>query len=130
MNVVLIETEGYGGDAVVEVNGQRLTVRDALSTLDRPARPGPVPDARFEAVTADPRVTKRVLGENPERIEALEHRWGWRYLGRGRIVSLAPLRIGLGVLDLELDAQPNEHRALGDYVAIEIDRISVTRPSH
>lgn len=129
MNVVLIETEGYGGDAVIEIDGQRLTVRDALSTVDRPARPGPVAGARFEAVTADPRASKRTLGKNLERITTLEHRWGWRYLGHGRIVSLDPLRIDLGVLDIELDASPDLEHAPGDFVTIEIDRISVTRPS-
>ncbi len=39
MHVVLIETEGRGGTAVIEADGQRLKVVDAFSPADRPRKP-------------------------------------------------------------------------------------------
>jgi hypothetical protein len=124
---VLVETEGYGGNAKVEVDGQRLTVRDALSAVDRPAPPGPIDDARFDVVVVDSRDGSRPLGANPERLTGLQHRWGWRYTGNGRVVALDPLRIDLGVLVLELPRASDGAQGLGDFVSVAIDQISLVR---
>jgi hypothetical protein len=42
VRVTLIETEGRGGAAEIELDEQRLRVVDAISSSDRPASPGPV----------------------------------------------------------------------------------------
>ncbi|MFQ5415620.1 MAG: hypothetical protein ACE5FL_01100 [Myxococcota bacterium] len=126
MNVVLIETEGRGHNAVIEVDGQRLTVRDALSPADRAASPGPVVGARFDAVLADPRSPGRAPQDNPECHVGLEHQRGWRYLGHGRLLSVDPVRIDLGLLVLEPQAFPPGNRETGEYLTVSIDRISLT----
>jgi hypothetical protein len=125
MRVDLVETEGYGRNAVVEVDGRRLTVRDALSTAEQPALPGPVRAARFEAVMVDPLASRREFGDNSDGIKALEHRWGWRYLGHGEVSSLDPIRVDFGVLILELAGQLDAEHEIGDFVTIAIDRISL-----
>jgi hypothetical protein len=129
LKVLLLETEGYGGDAIIEVDGERLKVRDALSSVDRPARPGAVYAARFDVVVADPRGSKQKLGINPDRRTGLQHQWGWRYTGNGRVIALDPLRIDLGILVLELPRPSNDGHSLGDYVSVAIDRISISSAS-
>jgi hypothetical protein len=129
MTVVLIQTEGRGRDAIIEVEGRRLTVRDALSPADRPTSPGRIVGARFDAVLADPRTPGGAPGDNPDRRVGLEHQRGWRYLGHGRIVSVEPLRIDLGLFVLEPAALPQGTRETGDYLTVVIDRISLTTVS-
>ena len=130
MKVLLIETEGYGGDAIIEVDGERLKVRDALSSVDRPAQPGAVDAARFDVVVADPRGSKQGLGANPDRQMGLRHQWGWRYSGNGRVIALDPLRIDLGILVLELPPRSGDDLSVGDFVSVAIDRISLSGASH
>jgi len=127
VKVVLVETEGPGGNATVEVDGRRLTVRDAFSAVDRPARPGPIDAARFDAVVVERRGAGPELGANPDRLTGLQHRWGWRYLGSGRIVGLDPLCVDLGILVLELPDVAGSDHSIGDFVSVAIDRISLAR---
>jgi hypothetical protein len=123
VNVVLLRTEGYGLTAEISVDGSPLTVVDGISRVDAPAAPGPVADPRFDVVFVAPERWQRAVAANPARERRLEHRWGWRYLGFGRVVSLDPVRLDLGVLELELALPPDDARRIGDHVAIAIDRI-------
>jgi hypothetical protein len=129
LKVVLIETEGYGGDAIIEVGGERLKVRDAISSVDRPARSGPVAAARFDVVVADARGSQPKLGANPDRLTGLRHQWGWRYTGNGRVIGLDPVRIDLGILVLELPRSSDDEPLLGEFVSVAIDRISLASAS-
>ena len=127
MDVTLITTEGRARSAEIEVAGHRLTVVDHISPVGQPSEPGPVANARFEAVTRELLPAERALAGSPSGEKELHHQWGWRYLGRGEIVSLAPVRADLGILILELDQTASESRRIGDMVTIPIDRIILTR---
>jgi hypothetical protein len=127
MEVVLVHTEGRGGEAVVEVAGRRLTVVDAVSPVEAPTAAGPVDGAVFEAVFVPPDSWERAIAANPDRRRALEPGWGWRYRGYAEIVSTDPVRADLGLLVLELGLPLDSPERLGAFVAIEIDRITLLR---
>jgi len=127
VDVVLIHTEGRAGPAQIEVDGQPLTVVDGISTVGAPAAPGPVRDPVFEAVVVEPDSWERAIAANPERLKRLEPLWGWRYRGYGEIVAVDPVRADLGRLVLELGLRADTPERLGSFVAVAIDRITLTR---
>jgi hypothetical protein len=127
VDVVLMKTEGRALEAEIEVDGQRLTVMDGISAVEREAAPGPVPEAKFDVIVVEPRSWGKTFSENPGREKKLEHRWGWRYLGYGEIIAIDPVRVDLGVLVLELDFRTDDPGRLGEWVAIAIDRIRLSR---
>lgn len=120
--MILLATEGRGGAAEIELDGQRLTVVDELSPADGPLQPGPLEGARLEVVV-NPRLTRRLppeAGAEP----GFEADHGWRYRARGEIVATAPLRADLGLLQLDLDVDDTrEPWAPGDRIAVAIDRV-------
>jgi len=121
MEIVLVRTEGRGGEAEVTVNGEPLAVMDALSAADVPARPGPLPNARLEIV-AIPRLSALAPpGEEPA--ESLQREWGWRYRARAKVLSTEPLRVDLGVFTAALDLTLREEIGAGDSLDLAIDRI-------
>ena len=125
MEVTLIETEGRGGVAEIELDGHRLRVVDAVSAADRPAPPGPLPRAKLDVVVI-PHLTVR----NPPdeaRGCGLTPDHGWRYRARGEIVATQPLRADLGLLEIELEDARAREWAVGDRVGLGIDRIILTR---
>ena len=120
--LVLLRTEGRGGVAEIEVNGERLVVADELSAVGEPAAPGPLPGARL-AVEANPRLCGPTAAG---REKGLHHERGWRYRGCGEVVALAPLRVDLGPLELEVDLVLRDEPALGDRIELAFDRIVLT----
>ena len=127
MEVVLIETEGRARSAEIEVDGPRLVVEDGVSSSERAAEPGPVGNARFQVILVEPDSWERAVSKNPAREQKLEHLQGWRYRGYGEIVAIDPVRIDLGVLTLQLGLSADTPDRVGQYAAIEIDRIRVFR---
>ena len=129
MKVVLKRTEGYGQTADIEVDGQALAVVDRVSRSDRAAAPGPIDDPLFEVVALEFRSWERAFEDNVAREKKLLHQWGWRYLGFGEIVSIEPdeLSVDLGVLTLKLRFEGADPGWLGEYVAISIERIVLSR---
>ena len=125
MRVILIETEGRGGAAEIELDEQRLRVVDAISRSDRPASPGPVARPKLEVV-----VIPHLTGPAPPGSAArngLEPDHGWRYRAHGEIVSTRPLRADIGSFRLELERADAEAWAVGDAVSVAIDRIILSR---
>jgi hypothetical protein len=127
MEVVLIRTEGRGGEARIEVDGRLLTVVDGLSAVGEPESPGVVRAPAFSAIVVPPGSWERAIAANPGHERRLEPRWGWRYLGFAEIVSVDPVRIDLGPLILELDLAVDAPEMVGAFAAIEIDRIKLSR---
>lgn len=124
MDIVLLGTEGRGGEARVEVDGHKLVVVDRVSSPEKRAKKGPV-DARLEVV-----VNKHLSRPQTESGEAvgLEPHHGWRYVGTGEVIGTEPTRVDLGLLEVEADFGALARCALGDRVEIAIDRI-VLEPS-
>jgi hypothetical protein len=129
MKVVLKHTEGYGQTADIEVDGQPLAVVDRVSSSNRAAEPGPIEDPQFEVVTLEFRSWERAFEDNVASEKRLHHQWGWRYLGFGEIVSIEAdaVSVDLGVLTLKLRFEGADPGWLGEYVAIPIERIALSR---
>lgn len=123
MRVTLIETEGRGGAAEIELDDRRLRVVDGISPADRPAAPGPVANPKLEVVV-NPRLTERAPAD-PTPPNGLEPGHGWRYRAHAEIVSTQPLRADLGPLHLELEDTGSETWEVGDRVTLAIDRIVI-----
>ena len=123
MDVVLIDTEGRGLRATIEVDGETLTVVDAMSTSEEAAPPGLVADPKFDVVINESQSSISPAQTGIASDRKLEHQWGYRYLGRGEVVSVDPLRADLGVLTLELTPRILRADRVGDVVAVAIDRI-------
>jgi hypothetical protein len=125
MDVELIQTEGHGGEATVQVGAQRLQVVDHVSRTGAPARPGPMAGAKLNVVAIDAlsweRVDAPAIDGRP--LNRFERQWGWRYLALAEIVELEPFRADLGVLTLEMAEAPDGGMAVGDWVRVAIDRI-------
>lgn len=129
MRVVLIETEGRGGIAEIEVDAQRLKVVDQFSPADRPRKPGPIANPRFRVIAPEPASWERAFARNPGNETRIEPLFGWRHLGFGRIVAIDPIRLDLGSLMLELDLRATDPGYVGRFATIEIDRIVLSTAS-
>ena len=127
MEIVLVRTEGRGGEAEIEVNGERLSVVDAVSAVGDPARPGPQPDARLDVV-AIPKLSGIVPGDE-EQPPSLRREWGWRYRARASVLSTAPLRVDLGAFAAELEIPLREEITPGATLDLAIDRIILCKGS-
>ncbi len=123
--IVLLRTEGRGGEAEIELDGARLRVVDGWSAADAPAAPGPVEDGRIEVV-ANPRQCGPCR-EDPAPEKGLTPIAGWRYRGEGEITSLDPLRVDLGPFAVVVALAPGEDWAPGDRLTLAIDRIVLSR---
>jgi hypothetical protein len=128
MDVVLVETEGRGLSATIEVDGHPLRVVDAVSAADSAAAPGPIARARFDVVINDSQssISPAVASDAPQE-KKLEHVRGYRYLGVGQIVSIDPVCADLGLLTLELPLGAPADVSVGDRLEVAIDRIKLSR---
>ena len=129
MKVVLKRTEGYGLTADIEVDGQPVAVVDRVSAPDCALEPGPIAHPHFEVVALEFRSWERAFEDNAAREKKLHHQWGWRYLGFGELVSIEPdaVAVDLGVLTLRLRFDGADPAWLGEYVAVPIERIVLSR---
>ena len=129
MEVVLKRTEGYGLTADIEVDRQALVVVDRLSTSDSAVAPGPIDRPHFEVVALEFESWERAFEDNAAHEKRLHHLWGWRYLGFGELVSIEAdaVAIDLGVMTLRLRFEGADPDWLGEYVAIPIERVVLSR---
>jgi hypothetical protein len=121
VEIVLIRSEGRGGEAEIEVNGERLAVVDAWSGADATARPGPVPEGRLEVVAIPKLSGPARAGE--AKAPPLRREWGWRYRARARVLSVDPLEVDLGAFAACIELPLRQEIAAGDVLDLAIDRI-------
>lgn len=124
MEAILHQTKGLGGLAVVETNGRKLTVEDNLSAAGSPAVCGYLPDVQFTYVCDGPNWEEMLRG-NPAGLVKLEPIGGVRYLGYGRIVSIKPVVIDFGLLQMVDGHWVYDESLVGRYVLVHVDRLQV-----
>jgi hypothetical protein len=127
MEIALLKTEGRGLVAEISVDGHPLRVADALSSPTQPAAPGPVTGARLDLVVNDALSWERAPAPNLRREKKLVQQWGWRYLGYGQVISTQPVRVDLGIVTLTLDLAVGRSVSAGEFIAIAIDRITLSQ---
>lgn len=124
MRIRLIATEGRGGTAEIEADGQRLRVVDEWSKADAAASAGALEGATLEVVV-NPRFTQGVPQADAP---ALVPEAGWRYRAYAEIVATEPARAAVGPLVFVLELPGAESWQPGDRVQLAIDRIVLRRP--
>jgi len=123
-------TEGLGRLAQVWVDGELLRVCDNLSSDRRRCPPGLLDACRFvytcEAGT-DWSAARRM---NPGRKQQLEPLQRWSYVGYGRVVAIMPVLVDFGSLVMEDGTWTTDESLIGQYVAVQIDRLDITRENN
>lgn len=123
MQASFISTEGYGLEAVVEIDGRRFHVMDEVSDPDAPVAPGSVHEIELSAVCLGDEDWERIFSVNPEKQIGLEHLSGWTYRAYGRIIRIEPVVVECGVLRIEGEIRTHDERCVGAYVGLEISRL-------
>ena len=125
MEVRMEYTEGRGRKAEVWVDGNLLLVCDGFSPADDPCPPGVMKGVKFTYMSAEGFTWDRATGENRARKRRLEPLDGWSYAGYGQIVSVAPVVIDFGLLQMEDANWTTDEGLVGSYVRIPIDRLEI-----
>jgi len=125
MDIRMEQTDGLGRLAEVWVDGELLRVCDNLSTSARRCPPGVIEACRFvytsEAGT-DWAEARRLNPGRKQRLEALQR---WSYVGFGRVVAIMPVMVDFGLLTMEDASWTTDESLIGEYVAVQIDRLDV-----
>ena len=117
----LIETQGRGQEALVEIAGQRLVVLDGLSPVEEPLAPGALEAGRLQVIAIEGLTQRVAPGEAASQGFLREH--GIRYRATGRIVSREPLALDFGKLRLDIPLAPRSDWQPGDTLSVAIDQI-------
>jgi hypothetical protein len=126
MEVNLIKTEGYALEAQVEYAGTVLHVMDEFSPPGERSAPGSIRQAEFSYETFEALTWEETFSGNPRCRKELEHIAGWSYLGYGQIVSVDPVRIDFGILEMEDPLSTHDERCIGEFVCVKIDRLQLS----
>jgi hypothetical protein len=129
MDVRMEHTRGLGQAAEVWVAGTLLTVCDGISESDNRRPPGEIEDARFRYVCESPPPLSDAVITDGSRQKGLEPVKDWAYLGVGQIVSIMPVVIDFGLLQMEDPRWETAESLVGRYVQVDIDRLEIT-PAH
>ncbi len=122
-----ISTEGKSLEAIVEVDGHVLHVRDKFGG-ERLA-PGKEIDLQIEVGLYDEtEQLESVFQGNPIHEKKLEHQKGWIYRAYGIITSINPVIADCGLLHLEMHLTSNDERLIGEAIAFTIERLDANLP--
>jgi len=126
MEVRMEHTEGFARKAEVLVDGESLIVCDGVSTPARRCAPGVIESVKFSYPSLEGFQWSRAVRENPSHKIRLEHVRGWSYVGFGRVVSIMPVTIYFGMLELEDPNWSDDENLTGKYVKVPIDRLDLS----
>lgn len=122
------QTEGLGRQAEVWVDGELLRVCDDISTPQHRCPPGVLEDVRFVYSCDSGTNWREARRLNPGRKQLLEPLKRWSYIGYGRVTQIMPVVVDFGLLVMEDSSWTTDESLIGQYVAIQIDRLEITRP--
>ena len=127
MEIRLESTRGLSREAEVWVDGTLLVAMDEYSAPDKRTPPGLLHDAKFMYMAEEGVDWPAAIRANPSRRKRIEPVRGWRYVGYGRVVDIMPVVIDFGLLCMEDANWTNEEQLVGQFVRVEIDRLSLVR---
>jgi len=121
----LISTEGPWLEAVIEIDGRRLTVMDEFSHVgpDASPEPGDEIEIEFSSLLLEDEPWDAIFTANPRRRVGVDHLDGWRYRAFGRVISIEPVIVDCGLLRIADVVQTRDPRVIGEYVAFTISRL-------
>jgi len=119
-----ISTDGPYLEARVEVDGIRLCVMDEFSVDERNIpKPGAEFGFEFAPCLEDEESWESIFSGNPHQRIGLEQLAGWRYRAFGRIVSIDPVVVDCGLLQVEGVVSTHDPKVIGEFVAFTISRL-------
>ena len=121
----LISTNGPWLEAVIEIEGRRLTVMDAFSFMgpDTCPKPGQEIEVEFSPLLLEDEPWDSVFAGNPSRRVGLDQLDGWRYRAFGRVISIEPVIVDCGLLTVGDVVRTHDPRVVGEYLAFTISRL-------
>ena len=120
-----ISTAGEYLEAIIEVNGQRLTVMDEFGLFsDSLSKAGKPCEVGFNTLLDDDEAWEDIFAGNPDKLVLIEHVEGWRYRAFGKIISVNPVVVDCGLLQVEGVVCSTDPQLVGEYLAFSITRLS------
>lgn len=129
MEIRMEHTEGLGRLAEVWVDGTLLAVCDGVSAADKPSPPGLMGSVRLQYVSQQGFSLELATAENPGGKKFLDPIHQWTYVGYGQMVSLMPVVIDFGLVQMEDAHWVTDESLIGQYVAVPIDRLEIVPAS-
>lgn len=125
MKLKIFKSEGYGLQAEVEVDGQRLGVMDDFSAM-----PAGVDldyeNPEFSHLGSDSHTWEQMFGGNADHRKELVRTGDWSYDAYGQIVSIAPVVADFGLFRLTLGDFTHDERCVGEWILEKIQRLDMT----
>lgn len=123
--VIFISTAGEYLEAIIKVNGQRLTVMDefGLFSVDSLPKPGELCEVEFSPYLDEDEAWEDIFAGNPDKLVLIEQIKGWRYRAFGKIINVNPVVVDCGLLQVEDVVCSTDPRLIGEYVAFGITRL-------
>ena len=120
----LIETEGYGLEAVFSFNGKTYQAMDDFSAFASERIDFNAPE--FSILCLSDQSWESMFQGNPESKRELIQRRGWSYDGYGQVASIRPVVVDFGDFTFEVGDFTTDQRCIGEFVHVIIDRLDLT----
>lgn len=120
----LISTAGPYLEAQIEVDGVVFTVMDEFSVSTRTAlKPGEEFDYEFSAELLEDEEWEQIFSCNPDGKVGLVPLGSWRYRAYGKVISVNPVIVDCGLLEVEGVVSSHDPALVGENVAFTISRL-------
>ncbi len=119
-------TNGLGKEAKVWVSGNLLTVCDGVSPDEGRCPPGEMESVKFSYMNVAGFSWDDAIRGNPSRRNQLEPTGRWSYVGYGKVLSVMPVLVDFGLLQMEDANWTTDEQLVGKYVRIPIDRLEIS----
>ena len=132
MRVALISTEGPWLEASISTPFGVFSVMDEFTIDDRNAPGvGDEFDVELSASLLDEDESwETIFSGNPDRRKTLDHLDGWSYRAYGQVVSIDPILVDCGMIQVPDVFHSNDPRVIGEFVAFTISRLDATQYTH
>jgi len=125
MEIRMEHTDGLGRPAEVWVDGVLLTVCDGISEPGRPVGPGELTNVKLQYVSQQGYSLADYRADNDGKRKELDPVRRWTYVGYGQIVSIMPVVVDFGTVQMEDANWTSDESMVGQYVAVPIDRLEI-----
>jgi hypothetical protein len=126
MEVRMEHTDGFARRAEILLGDESLIVCDGVSSPEARCVPGLIENVKFSYPSLEGFQWSSAIRDNPSNKVRLEHVRGWSYIGFGRVVSIMPVTIDFGMLELEDPNWSDDKNLAGKYVKVSIDRLDLS----
>ncbi len=122
-----ISTTGLNLEAIIELNGQSLCVMDEFFCFSADSLPkaGEPCEVEFSPYLDEDESWEDIFAGNPNKLVLLEQIEGWCYRAFGKIISVNPVVVNCGLLQVKGVVCSTDPRLVGEYVAFTISRLGV-----